>query len=75
VRLLVIGAHPDLLRPGDVAGPDGSQSLAKTLASPPQERDRAGEGALRSGPLRISLVLFDQVRLNSRSDLTGCLER
>ncbi|MGO9193154.1 MAG: hypothetical protein ACLP8X_32525, partial [Streptosporangiaceae bacterium] len=61
MRLLVIGARPDLLRPGDVAGPGGPQSLAETLASPPRERDRAGEGALRSGALRISLVLFDQV--------------
>ena len=50
---------------------EGGPSLAKMLASPPQERDRAGEGALRSGALRISLVLFDQVCPGSRSDFTG----
>ncbi len=53
----------------------GSQSLAETLASLPQKLERLGEGALRSGALRISLVLFGQVCLNSRSDFAGRLER
>jgi len=68
-------AQRDLVRFGHVARLDGSQSLAETLASLPQELQRVGEGALRSGALRISLVLFDQVRLKGRSDLVGCLER
>src|SRR5207253_2840124 len=46
----------DPVRPGDAAGLDGSQSLAQTLASLPQELERVGEGALRGGALRISLV-------------------
>ncbi len=54
---------------------DGSQSLAETLASLPQELKRVGKGALRSGALRISLVLFDQVCLKSRSDFIGRHER
>jgi hypothetical protein len=61
-------AQRDLVRLGDVAGLDCSQSLAATLASLPQELERVGEGALRSGALRISLVFFDQVCLNTRSN-------
>jgi hypothetical protein len=52
-----------------------SQSLAKPLASLPQELKRVGEGAVRSGALWISLVLFDQVCLKGRSDFVGRLER
>src|SRR5690242_16623298 len=63
------------VRPGDAAGLDGSQSLAQTLASLPQELERVGGGALRGGALRISLVLFDQVCLKGRRDFVGCLER
>jgi hypothetical protein len=54
-------AQRDPVRFGHVARLDGSQSLAETLASLPQELKRVGKGALRSGALRISLVLFDQV--------------
>jgi hypothetical protein len=68
-------AQRDLARLADVASLDGSQSLAETLAGLPQELQRVGEGALRSGALRISLVLFDQVRLKSRSDFIGRHER
>jgi hypothetical protein len=53
----------------------GPQSLAQTLTSLPQELQRVGEGALRSGALQISLVLFDPVCLKGRSDLVGHLER
>jgi hypothetical protein len=62
-------------RLGDVAGPGGSQSLAETLASPLQELERGGEGALRGGALRASVVLFDEACLKSRSNFTGRLER
>ena len=68
-------AQGDLVRLGDGASLDGSQPLAETLASLPQELERVGEGALRSGALRISLVLFDEVCLQGRSDLVGRLER
>jgi hypothetical protein len=63
-----MGAQRDLVRLANAAGLDGSQSLAHTLASLPQELKRAGEGALYSGVLQVSLVLFDQVCLKSRSD-------
>src|SRR5689334_1710074 len=65
----------DLVRLGDGASLDGSQSLAETLASLPQELERIGEVALRSGAFWISLVLFDEVCLQGRSDLVGRLER
>src|SRR5690348_13766462 len=65
----------DLVRLGDGVSLDGSQSVAETLASLPQELERVGEGARRSGALRISLVLFDEVCLQGRSDLVGRLER
>ena len=68
-------AQRDLVRLGDVAGLDGSQTLAETLASLSMALKRAGEGALRSGALRISVVLFEQACLKSRSDFTGRLER
>ena len=68
-------AQRDLTRLADVARLDGSQSLAETLAGLPQELKRVGKGALRSGALRISLVLFDQVCLKSRSDFIGRHER
>jgi hypothetical protein len=68
-------AQRDLTRFGHVARLDGSQSLAETLASLPQELKRVGKCALRSGALRISLVLFDQVCLKSRSDFIGRHER
>src|SRR6266516_5026869 len=68
-------AQRDPVRLTDAAGLDGSQSLAETLTSLPQELNRVGEGALRGGALRISLVLFDQVRLKGRRDLVGRLER
>jgi DNA-directed RNA polymerase subunit RPC12/RpoP len=42
-------AQRDLVRLGDGAGLDGSQSLADTPASLPQELERVGEGALRRG--------------------------
>jgi len=45
--------------------------LAETLASLPQELERGGEGALRSGALRIGVVLFDEACLKSRSDIRG----
>jgi hypothetical protein len=41
-------AQRDLVRPGDGASLDGSQSLAETLASLPQELERVGQGTLRS---------------------------
>ncbi len=69
----VIVAQGDLVRLGDGASLDGSQSLAETLASLPQELERVGEGALRSGTLRISLVLFDAVYLQGRSGLSAAL--
>jgi hypothetical protein len=68
-------AQRDLVRFGHVARLDGSQSLAETLAGLPQELQRVGEGALRGGALRISLVLFDQVCLKGRSDFIGRHER
>jgi CspA family cold shock protein len=76
VRLLGHGvAQRDPVRLPDAAGLDGSQSLAQTLTSLPQELERVGGGALRGGALRISLVLFDQVCLKGRRDLVGRLER
>jgi len=36
--------------------------LAETLASLPQELERVGEGALRSGALSISLVRAERMR-------------
>jgi hypothetical protein len=48
--------------------------LAETLASLP-ELERGGEGAQRSGALRIGVVLFDEACLKSRSDFAGRLER
>jgi hypothetical protein len=68
-------AQRDLTRLADAASLDGSQSLAETLAGLPQELQRVGKGALRSGALRISLVLFDQVCLKGRSDFIGRHER
>jgi hypothetical protein len=68
-------AQRDLTGLADAARLDGSQPLAETLAGLPQELHRVGEGALRSGALRISLVLFDQVCLKSRSDFIGRHER
>jgi len=47
--------------------------LAETLASLPQELERVGEGALRSGALRISVVLLGEVCLKGRSDFVGGL--
>jgi hypothetical protein len=70
-----LAAQGDLARLRDVAGPGGSQSLAETLASLPQEPERAGEGARRGGALRISPGLFDEVCLKGRSDLAGRFER
>ncbi len=68
-------AQRDLVRLADVAGFDGSQSLAQALASLPQQLKRVGGGALRGGALQISLVLFDQVCLTGRGDLVGRHER
>jgi hypothetical protein len=65
------GAQRDLIRLADGAGLDGSQCLAETLASLPQELERVGEGALRSGALRISVVLLGEVCLKGRSDFVG----
>jgi CspA family cold shock protein len=45
-------AQRDPVRLADAVGLDGSQSLAQTLASLPQELKRVGEGALRGGALR-----------------------
>src|SRR6266702_4036558 len=59
---------------GDGVGLDGPQSLAETPASLPQELERVCEGALRGGALQISLVLFDEVCLQGRSNLVGRLE-
>src|SRR6266576_5404682 len=74
MSLLVIGcAHRS--RQTRRRCPGGSQSLAETLASLPQELERGGEGALRSGALRIGVVLFDEACLKSRSDFGGRLER
>jgi hypothetical protein len=73
MSLLVIGcAH----RPRHTRRccPGGSPSLAETLASLP-ELERGGEGAQRSGALRIGVVLFDEACLKSRSDFAGRLER
>ena len=74
MSLLVIGcAHRS--RQTRRRCPGGSQSLAETLASLPQELERGGEGALRSGALRIGVVLFDEACLKSRSDFGGRLDR
>ena len=67
--LWVSVAQRNLVRLRDVVGLDGPQALAETHASPPQELERSGEGALRSGAPRISLVLFDEVWLNSPGGL------
>src|SRR6266567_8016155 len=73
MSLLVIGcAHRS--RHTRRCCPGGSPSLAETLASLP-ELERGGEGAQRSGALRISVVLFDEACLKSRSDFAGRLER
>jgi hypothetical protein len=47
----------DLVRLGDVVGLDGPQPHAQVLASPPQQLEGVGGGALRGGALRISLSL------------------
>src|SRR6266568_1886159 len=74
MSLLVIGcAHRS--RQTRRRCPGGSQPLAETLASLPRELERGGEGALRSGALRIGVVLFYEACLKSRSDFGGRLER
>jgi hypothetical protein len=50
-------AQRDPVRLGDAAGLDGSQSLAQTLASLPQELQRVGGGALRGGALQACPAL------------------
>src|SRR5439155_19455967 len=57
MSMLVIGcAHRSRQTRRCCRAPGGSQSLAETLASLPQELERGGEGALRSGALRIGVV-------------------
>ena len=58
----------DLVGLGDVAGPDGSQSLAQALTGLTQELQGIGRGTLRSRAVRISLVLLNEVGLERRSD-------
>ena len=68
-------AQGDLVGLGDVIGLDGPQPLTQPLASLPQEPERVGGRALRSGAIRISPVLFDEVCLKCRCDFVSCLCR
>ncbi len=56
-------AQGDPVRPGDAASPDGSQSFTQAFAGLPQKLQRVGGRVLRSGPIRISPMLLDEVHL------------
>ena len=76
MSLLIIGcAHRSRQTRRCRRAPGRFAAPGRTLASLPQELERGGEGALRSGALRIGVVLFDEVCLKSRSDFGGRLER
>src|SRR5580704_19769008 len=68
-------AQGDLVRLGNVTGLDGPQPFTQSFAGLPQELERVGSGALRSGAIRISPVLLYEVCLKCRSDFVGCLQR
>ena len=68
-------AQGDLVRPGDVTGLNSPQPFTQSFASLPQELQRVAGGALRSGAIRISPVLLDEVCLKRRSDFVSCLQR
>src|SRR6185437_558565 len=68
-------AQGDPVGPGDAASLDGSQSFTQAFAGLPQKLQRVGGRVLRSGPIRISRMLFDEVCLKCRSDLIGRLQR
>ena len=59
---------------GDDVRLDGSESMAKALASLPQEIERVGGGTPRSSALWIGPMLFDEMRLKSSSDFIGSLK-
>ena len=67
-------AQGDLVGLGDVVGLDGSQSFTQAFAGLPQELQRVKGGVLRSGPIRVSPMLLDEVRLKCGSDLISCLQ-
>ena len=69
-------AQGDLVGLGNVTGLDGPQPFTQSFAGLPQELERVGSGALRSGAIRISPVLLDEVCLRvPDSDFVGCLQR
>ena len=68
-------AQGDLVGLGNVTGLDGPQPFTQSFAGLPQELERVGSGALRSGAIRISPVLLDEVCLKCRRDFVGCLQR
>ena len=65
----------DLVRWGDGVGLNGSESLAKALASLAQELERVGGRTPRGSALRVGPVLLDKMRLKGRSDFIGRLKR
>jgi hypothetical protein len=70
-----MAAQGDRVRPGDAVSPDGPQSVAEALPGLPEELEGVGGGVLSSGPVGISAVLFNEVRLKGGSDFIGCLQR
>ena len=68
-------AQGDLVGLGNVTGLDGPQPFTQSFACLAQELERVGSRALRSGAIRISPVLLDEVCLKCRSDFVGCLQR
>ena len=55
--------------------PTARMPFTQSFAGLPQEPERVDSGALRSGAIRISPVLLDEVCLKCRLDLVGCLQR
>src|SRR5437763_16483836 len=66
-------AQGDLVRLGDVVGLDCGESFAQTLASRPQELERAGGGAQGSGAGRIGPEVMKEVWQHDRRALVGGL--
>jgi len=73
---LVAGAaaEGDVVRQGDVVGFDGPESFTESLAGLPEQVQRVGGGAPRSGTFGRSPVLSNEVGLQGGCNFIGRLE-
>ena len=70
-----LAAQGDVVGFGDGVGLDRSEPVAKALASLPEQIEGVGGRTPRGRAVWVGAVLLDEVRLKSRGDFIGSLER